>query len=443
MARKSKLEYGEAAKWELPMGRTMSLGQRVSPAQLFVSSFALLVIFGTLGFRFLPGLHTGERLSWLDAIFTSTSAICVTGLIVVDTAKHFTFWGQAFLLLLIQVGGLGVLTLTSMLIVSLGRRLSLRQEALYQAPTQTAQVFDPRRLVFDVVRFTFIIEAFGAVVLYVLSLSLIEYQTSPGILIVIAILIIAGGIGFLTMEEFFLRYYAGKRNQVFKVSLHSRIVLVTTAVLLLGGWVLFALFEWEETLADLPVLHKLTNALFLSVTCRTAGFNNIDYAVATDSTNFLSILLMMIGGSPGSTAGGIKTTTFALIGILAWSRYMGHSTPVIGSRSIRDETMQRAVGLFVVAVGVVTVAIFILTFSERNNLMERSFLSKVFEVVSAFNTVGLSMGGTAELTPVGKWTAILLMFFGRVGTLTLAEALMLRRTAPAEFRYAYEDVVIG
>jgi trk system potassium uptake protein TrkH len=122
---------------------------------------------------------------------------------------------------------------------------------------------------------------------------------------------------------------------------------------------------------------------------------------------------------------------------------MGHSTPVIGSRSIRDETMQRAVGLFVVAVGVVTVAIFILTFSERNNLMERSFLSKVFEVVSAFNTVGLSMGGTAELTPVGKWTAILLMFFGRVGTLTLAEALMLRRTAPAEFRYAYEDVVIG
>lgn len=473
MARKSKLEYGEAAKWELPMGRTMSLGQRVSPAQLFVSSFALLVIFGTLGFRFLPGLHTGERLSWLDAIFTSTSAICVTGLIVVDTAKHFTFWGQAFLLLLIQVGGLGVLTLTSMLIVSLGRRLSLRQEALYQAPTQTAQVFDPRRLVFDVVRFTFFIEAFGALVLYVLwlptfgpidavwpaifhsvsafcnagfstfTLSLIEYQTSPGILIVIAILIIAGGIGFLTMEEFYLRYYAGKRNQVFKVSLHSRIVLVTTAVLLVAGWVLFALFEWEETLAHLPVFHKVTNALFLSATCRTAGYNNIDYAAATDSTNFLSILLMMIGGSPGSTAGGIKTTTFALIGILAWSRYIGHSTPVIGSRSIRDETMQRAVGLFVVAVGVVTIAIFILTFSERNNPMERSFLSKVFEVVSAFNTVGLSMGGTAELTPVGKWTAILLMFFGRVGTLTLAEALMLRRTAPAEFRYAYEDVVIG
>ncbi len=451
----------------------MSPWQQLSPPQLFVGSFALLIVLGTLAFRWLPGLYVGEPLSWLDALFTATSAICVTGLTVVDTARHFTFWGQALLLLLIQLGGLGMLSLTSMIIISLVRRLSLRQEALYTGPMEGAPYVDPQRLIFDVVRFTLVFEAFGAACLYLLwaprfgwqeaawpamfhsvsafcnagfstfSDSMIGFRQSPFSLLVIMALIVAGGLGFLTLEEIYLRYQANSRKQVFRVSLHSRIVLSTTAGLLLTGWLLFAVFEWNGTLLGLGAGSKIVNALFGSVTCRTAGFNTIDYSQAEDSTNFLAILLMMVGGSPGSTAGGMKTTTFALIGLLAWSRFQGLITPSVWRRSLREETTQRAIGLFVVTVGVVTVGVFAFTISEGSNSGGRSFLTAMFEAVSAFNTVGLSMGLTSDLSTFGKWTTILLMFFGRVGPLTLAAALMLRRKTRTEFRYAYEDVVIG
>jgi trk system potassium uptake protein len=163
-------------KWDLPAGPSGSFWQQVSPAQLFVGSFLLLIALGTLGLRFLPGLYTGERLSWLDALFTATSAVCVTGLIVVDTATHFTIAGQAFLLLLIQLGGLGMLALTSMIIISLGRRLSLRQEALYTGSLQAAKFVEGRSLIFDVVRFTIIFEAVGAAVLFVLWLPRFEWR---------------------------------------------------------------------------------------------------------------------------------------------------------------------------------------------------------------------------------------------------------------------------
>jgi trk system potassium uptake protein len=460
-------------KWDLPVSRSGSTWQQISPPQLFVGSFVLLILLGTLGLRLLPGLYAGEPLSWLDALFTATSAVCVTGLIVVDTATYFTFWGQAFLLLLIQLGGLGMLTLTSMIIISLGRRLSLRQEALYTGSLQAARTVTQRRLIFDIVRFTLILEAIGALALFLLWLprfgwkeavwhavfqsisafcnagfstfsdSLVGFQESSASLAVVILLIVIGGLGFLTLEEVVLRLQAGRRRQIFRLSLHSRLVLACTVLLLLGGWILFALFEWHGTLSGLTPGDRLTNALFASVTCRTAGFHTIDYAQATDSTNFLSILLMMIGGSPGSTAGGMKTTTFALIGLLAWSRFGGFLAPVAWGRSVRDETTQRAVGLFVVAVGLVTLGIFVLTVSERAHLTDGSFLVKMFEVVSAFNTVGLSMGMTSELSAIGKVTTILLMFLGRVGPLTLAAALFLRRHPRAEFRYAYEDVVIG
>lgn len=473
MARQKQRGFGPAGRWDLAVGHTLTPWQRLSPAQLFVGSFALLIVLGTMALRWLPGLYVGESLSWLDALFTATSAICVTGLIVVDTAVYFTFWGQALLLLMIQLGGLGMLTLTSMIIISLGRRLSLRQEALYTGPMEGAPYVDPQRLIFDVIRFTLVFEAIGAMALYALwipqfgwqdaawpavfhsvsafcnagfstfSDSLVGFRQSPLSLLVIMALIVAGGLGFLTLEEIYLRYQATSRKQVFRVSLHSKIVLSTTLMLLLGGWLLFALFEWTGTLAGLGAGTKSVNALFASVTCRTAGFHTLDFSQATDSTNFLAILLMMVGGSPGSTSGGMKTTTFALIGLLAWSRFQGLITPSVWRRSLREETTQRAIGLFVVAVGVVTVGVFAFTISEGSNPTKRSFLTAMFEATSAFNTVGLSMGLTSDLSTFGKWTSILLMFFGRVGPLTLAAALMLRRKGRSEFRYAYEDVVIG
>lgn len=466
-------------RWEVALPARTSLWRRLSPPQLFVGSFAVLVAFGTLGLRWLPGLYAGAGLSWLDAFFTATSAVCVTGLIVVDTATYFTPLGQAFLLLLIQLGGLGIVSFTSLIIVLLGRRLSLRAEVLTGSATrEVAPHVNPARLLRDVVVFTVFIEGIGAALLFLFwgpqlgwgqaawpaffhavsafcnagfstfSDSLVGFQTNAPVQLVVMALIVVGGLGFLTLEELYLWQRARGQAGRFRLSLHSRLVLVTSALLIVLGWVAFTAFEWSVTFAGLSVPAKLLNGLFASVTARTAGFNSIDYGSASDNTNFLTILLMSIGGSPGSTAGGIKTTTFALIGLLAWARFRGSEVTSLWGRSVPEETIQRAVGLFVFAFGLVTLAIFALTATETEVLGTdtgaRHFLGYMFEAVSAFNTVGLSMGITAGLTGLGKWTIGVLMFVGRVGPLTFAAALALRRRTPlGGFRYAYEEVVVG
>lgn len=457
-------------RWDFTVGR-LSWWERLTPPQLFVGSFALLVILGTLGFQCLPGLYTQAPLTWEESLFTSTSAICVTGLVVVDPATRLTPFGQAYLLLLIQLGGLGMIVFTSLIILALGGRLSLRQESLAGA-TETAKPIEPRQLVFDVVRLTFVIEAIGAMLLYLLwvprmgwraawwpavfhsvsafcnagfstfSTSLMDFQESPGTLLVIMGLIVAGGLGFLTLEEISPATLWRHRQRGLRMTLQSRIVLITTVVLILSGWAAFAVLEWNQTLKPLAPSHRLTNALFLSVTARTAGFNSIDYAQAADSSNFLSVLLMMIGGSPGSTAGGIKTTTFALLGLLAWSRLKGDESTHIFSRSLRKETTDRAIGLFVIAFGIVTVGILLLTITERWN-PTGDFLDRMFEAVSAFNTVGLSAGLTPSLTSAGRIVVVALMFIGRVGPLSGAAALARPINASGKFRYAYEDVMVG
>lgn len=462
-----------ATRWDLPLGSRTTLWQRITPPQLFVGSFLLLVLLGTLGLKVLPGLYHGDPLSWQDALFTSTSAVCVTGLIVVDTATYFTAAGQGFILLLIQLGGLGMLAFTSLIITALGRRLSLRAESLHEESRGAAPHIDSRQLTIDVVRFTFIIEFVGAVLLYALwvprlgwggaiwpavfhsvsafcnagfstfSDSLIGFQQSPGIAAVIILLIVAGGIGFLTLEEAYMRFFSRGKKRSLRLSIHSQLVLITTGVLLLGGALLFGFFEWNESLAELTIRDKVSNSLFMSATARTAGFNMIDYGTATDSSNFLTILLMTIGGSPGSTAGGMKTTTFALVVVLAWSRLRSRPTAIFGHRSIPVETTQRAVGLSVIAFAVIATGVFALIASEQFSAEKGPFLVNMFEAVSAFNTVGLSMGLTPHLSEAGRWIIILLMFLGRVGPLTLAAALMVRPVHKSNFRYAYEDVVVG
>jgi trk system potassium uptake protein len=456
----------------------------MTPPQLFVGSFLSLIVFGTLGLRWLPGLYTGERLGWLDAVFTATSAVCVTGLIVVDTATYFTGLGQAFLLLLIQLGGLGIVAFTTVIILLLRGRISLRQERVSTSVADVAPHVDFRHLARDIILFTLIFECSGALLLYAtwapsmglagavwpsvfhavsafcnagfstFSDSLMSSRERPFTLGVVMTLIIVGGIGFLTMEELWLRRrHRRKRLRrqsdelVPRLSLHSKLVLAMTAVLLLGGWIFFTAYEWNLTFAGMPEWARVVNGLFMSVTARTAGFNTIEYGNAADGTNFLTILLMFIGGSPGSTAGGLKTTTVALIGLLAWSRYRGRLSTDLMGRTIPEETIQRAVGLFVIAFGIVTLAIFILTTSEigavSHVMAEAGFLRYMFEAVSAFNTVGLSMGVTADLTTTGRVVTILLMYLGRVGVLTFAAAIALRTRRTTRFRYAYEDVVIG
>lgn len=452
----------------------------LTPPQLFVSSFLLLIGVGTLGLMTLPGLYTGPGLGWLDALFTATSAVCVTGLIVVDTATYFTEAGQAWLLLLIQFGGLGMIAFTTLIILSLGQRLSLRQESLTGHATLGKLEVTPHRLARDVVRFTLLIESAGALALYLLwvprmgwegalwpalfhsvsafcnagfstfSDSLTGFQHHPLVLGVVMGLIVLGGLGFLTMEElyFWRRARQAGRAQRFSLSIHSRLVLITTAVLLLGGWVLFSLFEWHVTLAGMPVWDKLANSLFLSVTARTAGFNTIDYGQASASTNFLTILLMSVGGSPGSTAGGLKTTTVALLALMAWARFRGDTGINFANRAIPEGTAQRAIGLCVLAFALMTGCLFLFTSTEIADVAHPDtsgqFLEYMFETASAFNTVGLSMGVTPHLTPLGRWAAILMMFIGRVGPLTFAAALARRVQRPTRsIRLAHEDVIIG
>jgi trk system potassium uptake protein TrkH len=462
-------------QWEVGSGRSRSLWRRLTPPQIFVASFGLLIAVGTLGLMTLPGLYTGEPLNWLDALFTATSAVCVTGLIVVDTATYFTGWGQAFILLLIQLGGLGIITFTTLIILALGRRLSLRHEVMAGAEIEIAEDVDHRQLTRDIVRFTLLFEMAGALLLYLFWVphlgwgraawhavfhsvsafcnagfstftdSLMGFQGSPGTLLVVTGLIVAGGLGFIVLEELHLRRTGWWRTRALRLSLHTRIVLVSTVLLLAVAWLLFAVFEWNGVLEDMNLVDRLGNSLFMSATARTAGFNSIDYSLAADDSNFLTLLLMSIGGSPGSTAGGMKTTTFAIIGLLALARLRGDRVVSVAGRSIPEETIQRAVGLFVLGFGVVTLAIFGYAHTELGGMPHggEPFLDHMFEAVSAFNTVGLSLGVTPDLSTAGRWLTILLMYVGRVGPLVFAAALARRASRTALVRYSYEDVVIG
>jgi trk system potassium uptake protein len=458
-----------------PIVSQIRSGQGLSPPQLFAGSFALMIVFGTLGLRFVPAFYVdAQPLGWIDALFTATSAVCVTGLIVVDTATHFTRLGQGFILFLIQIGGLGMITITSLIILQLGKRLSLRAESVVPHMPSSAPRVDSRRLTRDIVLFTLGLEAVGAVILFaafvphmpwgdaawhaifqsVSAFCNAGFSTFPDSLegwaahgLVtwpIMLLIVIGGIGFLTLEELDHLRRQRKSEQRFRLSLHSRVVLVSTLALLSIGWAVYMGLEWRGVLGDMSVWTRIENALFMSVTARTAGFNTVGYGDASDPTNFFTILLMSIGGSPGSTAGGLKTTTFFIIGLLAWSRFRGRTAVSAWSRSVPDETVQRAVGLFVVAFGTVTVAILAYTLIEANGADAAPFLALMFEAVSAFNTVGLSLGVTDGLEPLSRLLTTLLMFVGRIGPLSFAALLALKAGgASARYTFAREDVSVG
>ncbi|MBC7966168.1 MAG: potassium transporter TrkH [Fuerstia sp.] len=438
---------------------------------MFVGSFALLILSGTVGMQLLPGIYTGEPMTWLDALFTCTSAVCVTGLIVKDTAQIFTPFGQGFVLLLIQLGGLGMLTFASLILVALGKRLSLRAEASSIVAAESALHLEGRNITLDIVRFTFLFESIGAILLYALWVpklgwkgaawpaifhsvsafcnagfstftdNLMGFQRSPASLIVIACMILAGGLGFLTHTEMWYAVVSWRKKKAFRVSLQSRLVIFVTLLLTAAATPLFAVFEWNNCLTGLSPFDKLINSMFMSVTPRTAGFNAIDYGQATDSANLLTMMLMTVGGSPGSTAGGFKTTTLAILGLMAWSRLRGSESTNCVGRSIPEETTSRAVGLFVIAIGFAIAGVFLLSATE--NAASRGLTEHMFEVSSAVNTVGLSMGLTPKLSVAGRWVIILMMFLGRVGLLTLAALLTVPRSRAGRFRYAYEDVVIG
>jgi trk system potassium uptake protein TrkH len=445
----------------------------LSAPQLLLGSFAGLIAIGTAGFLVLPGLWIGERPGFVDALFMATSAVCVTGLSVVDVSSRMTFAGQLWLLALIQLGGLGILTLAALAAVALGRRTSLEIEEAVTGPAVLLPAGGPRALVRAVVVATLAVESAGALALWLawrdtlgdagalwpavfhavsafcnagfstFRDNLVGSSRDLPVLFVIAVLISLGGIGFLVFEDLRARL----RGQRRRLTLHTRLVLVTSAVLIAGATPLYLFFEWEHTLAPHSLAHRVGNALFMAITPRTAGFNAVDYAAISNPSVVLTLALMWIGGSPGSTAGGVKTTTVALLALGLLARLRGRRDVSLADRSVPEATLQRAVGLAVGAMLVLFSFVFLLLWSELEREgaeLDRSrFVHVVFEAQSALGTVGLSMNMTTELTPFGRLLVVALMFLGRVGPLAALEAMARRARRRALYRLAREDVLVG
>ena len=447
---------------------------RLTPPQLLVLSFGTLTVLGTLYLRFMPGLTVVGGLSWTDAAFMATSAVCVTGLVVVDPATQFTFAGQLSLLVMFQLGGLGLLTLTSLVLLNVGQRLSLRHQVLARTAGASEEV-DLRHLLRSVVRFTFILEAIGAVLLYLAfvpkmgwgeaawpavftavaafcNAGMSTFETSLAgqafswiPLAIVMVLVVLGGLGFITLEELHVRFARG--GQRIRISLHTRLVLTASVILVVAGWIGFAFFEWNNTLDLMGDDVKVLNALFGSITPRSSGFSTVDYTQVTEPTAFMTILLMIIGGAPGSTAGGLKVTTVALLVGLAIARLRGEEELNAWGRTVPEETVQRAVGIGVIGFTIMSIAIFAIVAIEEPFISharsEGAFLQYMFEVASAFSTTGLSMGVTPTLSDPGRWLIIVLMFVGRLGLTTFAAAVAFSRAGARDVRFAHEDVAVG
>ena len=442
---------------------------RLAPARLLMLSFALLIGVGTLGLRMLPGLYTGPGLSWTDALFMATSAVCVTGLAVVDTATYFTPRGQLWLLTLIQLGGLGLLTFTSGVLLTAGRRLSLRHAQLVVGGG-TQPTVDYRALVHRVLRFTVAIELTGAVLLYgawvgemgwvgaawpaifhavsafcnagfsTFSDNMMGQRTAMVPLVVIMTLVVLGALGFLTLSE--LGRETGPHAHRVRLSVNSRLVLTATLVAIAIGAVSVYLNETDHALAGLSPAYQVLNSLFAAAASRTAGFNTMDYGAVTSPTAFALILLMFVGGAPGSTAGGVKLTTVALMFSYAWARLRGQEYVNMWDRSVPTETVQRAMSVVVIGGSVLVVFFFLLIAVAPGAQAQTMFLPFMFEATSALSTAGLSMDLTPTLVPEARLVLVVLMFVGRVGLLTAGAALALRRRR-MDMRLAHEDVAVG
>jgi len=443
----------------------------LSPGRRIVAYFVLAIIMGTT-LLLLPASSTGPPIGLVDALFTATSTVCVTGLTVLDTGHDFTLFGQIVILVLIQLGGLGIMTFATALLMMTGARLSfqarlgLSQSFSIGADTQT------KRLLGAVMLTTFTIEAIGAAALFfrfrsylppgkaaynavfhsisafcnagfsTFSNSLEDFNRDPIMLLIFAGLIIFGGLGFAVINELFDRARVKKT----RLSLHSKLCLAATAVLLLAGTGMFYIAEYGNLLADHGSGYSLANAFFQSVTSRTAGFSALPQGNMTEVGLVVVMFLMFIGACPGSTGGGIKTTTFAVITMLLVNRFRGRQTVAVFRRSIDQDSIIRAVAVLLLAVMVIAVMFGLLMFAEDESVSHRYshgwFVDNLFEMVSAFGTVGLSLGMTGKLELAGKILVILTMFIGRVGLLTLAFSLA-RPIRPGELVYPDESVMVG
>jgi len=419
------------------------------PARILLSTFFALSVMGTL-ILIIPAATKAGAIGLVDAAFTSMSAVCVTGLIVLDTPNDFSMLGQSFILILIQLGGLGIMGITTVALHAMGRRLSLRQERLLTSMTDTGHKDLIDSLV-TILKFTFITEGAGAFILTGLfysvgdtlgqaswrglftsisafcnagfalqSDSLISYQSNPFILHIVAILIIIGGLAPATSLIF--PKWIGRQ----KIPVTARIALITTMVLLVSGTFFILAFEWNGILSDLSFFDKIHNAWFQSVTLRTAGFNSVDITGMIGPTFLVMLCFMFIGGSPGGTAGGVKTTTIGILAMTFLANITNRNVVIIQNRRILSGTIYRAITI--VASGAFVWFIMVLMLEITQHISVRDI---IFEATSAMGTVGLSTGATAYLDGIGKILVMSAMFIGRIGPMTLFMLLSEAHSAPA------------
>jgi len=445
-----------------------------SPA-LFAVSFAALIALGTLCLSLPFAGVDGEGLSFIDALFQSTSAVCVTGLSTVDIGARLTLFGELTIMTLFQLGGLGVMTYSLLLVTLVQKRGSPDQQDWLANVFTGDRRLHPRRMLRWIITMTAVAELVGALVLWIVfveregplrsfylaifhsisafcnagfspfSTSLIGYRYNVTVNLTMMALIITGGLGFIVTFELW-RWITGHRHW-FKLLLQTKLVLSVTALLIASGMLMFLLLEAHNVLKDFSWPSRVLASAFQSVTARTAGFNTVDIGSLTNGTLLVLILLMFIGAGPGSCAGGVKVTTVGVLMLAVLARIRSTAKPQAWSRSVPGDTIARAAALLAGGMMIVMIGTLLLQITELGGLPHSQarggFLDLLFEATSAWGTVGLSTGITPSLTTAGRCVIICLMFVGRVGPLTLAAILLGRRRRRAEVYYPEEDVMIG
>ena len=448
---------------------------RLHPATLVLASFIGAIIIGTVLLK-LPFATKTQHISLIDTLFTATSALCVTGLVLVDTGTYFTIFGQLVILALIQIGGLGIMTLSVAFFRWIGHTISFQQRMVIK----DLFLNHPGESIFDLVKTIMLVtlsaETAGAVLLaahwsrefsfghavylavfhsvsafcnagFVLfPNSMMSYSGSLMLTITIMSLIVIGGIGFPVIYEI-LNHIIKRKKTNSHLSLQTKVVLMTTIVLILAGALLYAYTEYGDLGADHSLSYRILVPLFQAITCRTAGFNTVDVSSLHDSTLTLMILLMFIGASPGSCGGGVKTTTLVILLAFTLSRIKKHKRVTLFNKSVPDETVTRSISLILVSAGIICFVFYMLLLGNDAHVGEVPgqrglFLPYLFETVSAFGTVGLSMGITPVLNSWGKVWIILMMLIGRVGVISFAYVVVGTDTKN-DLEYSEENMMVG
>lgn len=439
---------------------------RMTPVQILAIGFAAVIIIGSLLLSLPIASASRIRTPYVDCLFTATSATCVTGLVTVDTGTYWSYFGKTVIMCLIETGGLGFMSFATLFALVLGKRITLKKRMVMQEALNSFNMQGLVKMSRYILLFTFSTEGLGALILSTIFIpefgirkgiyfsifhsisafcnagfdlignfrSLTPYAENPVIILTIGALIVIGGLGFYVWQELY------NLKKVKRLSLHTKVVLTATALLIAGGAVLMFIFEFNNagTIKNMSLKGKILSSLFASITPRTAGFNSISTSDMSPAGRFLTIILMFIGGSPGSTAGGIKTTTAALMVMTVISVVRGRQDTEVFKKRIGKDIIDRALAITLISFFLIVTVVMILSITEKG----ASFEYILYETTSAFGTVGLSLGLTQKLSVIGRIVLSFVMYSGRVGPLTLALALA-KKANSAPIRYPEDKILVG